>query len=116
MSKERSKKGSVPEGAHRDLLSDRGHGRTGGATALTRASSCTRMTSLGQGVTAWPIQDIVSLQSFIVRVHHPCIPAPDLQSLLYCNTIARPLGNIRSLTGPPFVCREPCNIGDGNIV
>jgi len=35
-------------GAHRDLTSDRGHGQgeTGGATALTRASSGTRMTSL----------------------------------------------------------------------
>jgi len=37
----------MPEVAHRNLMSDRGHGQTGGATALTRASSCTRMTSLG---------------------------------------------------------------------
>jgi len=51
MSKVRSKKGPMPEGAHRDLMSDRGRrqGQTGGATALTRASSCTRMISLGQG-------------------------------------------------------------------
>jgi len=49
MSKVRSRKGPMPEGAHRDLMSDRGHGQgqTGGTTALTRASSCTRMTSLG---------------------------------------------------------------------
>jgi len=42
MSKERSRMGPMPEGAHRDLTSDRGHGQgeTGGATALTRASSC----------------------------------------------------------------------------
>jgi len=38
----------TPEGAHRDLTSDRGHrqGEAGGATALAQASSCTRMTSL----------------------------------------------------------------------
>jgi len=51
MLKERSKKGPLPEGAHRDLMSDRGHGQTGGATALTRASSCTRMTSLGHATS-----------------------------------------------------------------
>jgi len=41
ISKERSRKGPMPEGAHRDLMSDRGHGQgqTGGATALTRGSS-----------------------------------------------------------------------------
>jgi len=51
-----------------------------------------------------------------VEVHHPCVPIPRLQSLPYCNTIARPWGNIRHLTDPPFVCREPYSIGDGNIV
>jgi len=37
MSKERSRKGPMPEGAHRDLTSDRGYGQgeTGGATALS---------------------------------------------------------------------------------
>jgi len=66
--------------------------------------------------SAQPLQDIVSLQSFIVGVHHPCTPPPHLQSLPFCNTIARPLGNIRPLTDPPCVCREPYNIGDGNFV
>jgi len=41
MSKERPRKGPMPEGAHRDLTSDRGHGQgeTGGATALTPGGS-----------------------------------------------------------------------------
>ena len=43
-------------------------------------------------------------------------PPPHLQSLLYCNTIARPLRNIRSPTDPSFVCHTPYNICDGNIV
>ena len=34
----------------------------------------------------------------------------------YCNTIARPLRNIRPATDPPFVCHTPYHIGDGNIV
>jgi len=41
-----------------------------------------------------PLQDSVSLQSFIVGVNHPFI-APHLQSLTYCNTIAPLLRNIR---------------------
>ena len=40
-------------GAHRDLVSDRGHGQTGGVTALTRASSCARMTSLRHVVVSF---------------------------------------------------------------
>jgi len=39
-----------------------------------------------------------------------------LQSLPYCNTIARPLRNIRPPTDPPFLCHTPYTIGDGNIV
>jgi len=39
-----------------------------------------------------------------------------LQSLPYCNTISRPLRNIRPPTNPPFVCHTPYTIGDGNIV
>jgi len=41
---------------------------------------------------------------------------PHLQNLPYCNTIARPLRNVRPPTDPPFVCQAPYNIGDGNIV
>ena len=41
---------------------------------------------------------------------------PHLQSLPYCDTIARPLRNIRPSTDPPFACHTPYNIGDGNIV
>jgi len=44
------------------------------------------------------------------------LPPPHLQSLPDCNTIARPLRNIRLSTDPPFVCHAPYNIGDGNIV
>jgi len=64
----------------------------------------------------YPLQDIVSLQSFIVGVHHPFIAPPHLQSLPYCNTIARPFRNIRPPTDPPFGCHAPYHIGDGNIV
>ena len=41
---------------------------------------------------------------------------PYLQSLRCCNTIARPLRNIRPPTDPPVVCHTPYNIGDCNIV
>ena len=41
---------------------------------------------------------------------------PHLQSLPYCNTIARPLRNIRPPTDPHCVCHTPCTVGDGNIV
>jgi len=34
-----------------------------------------------------PLQDIVSLQSFIVEVNHPFNALPHLQSLPYCNTL-----------------------------
>jgi len=44
------------------------------------------------------------------------LPPPHLQSLPYCNTIARPLRNIRPATDPPCKCHTPYNIGDGNIV
>jgi len=40
---------------------------------------------------------------------------PHLQSLPYCNTIARPLRNIRPPTDPSL-CHTPYNIGDGNIL
>jgi len=43
-------------------------------------------------------------------------PPPHLQSLPYCNTIARLLGNRRPLTDPPFVCHTPYSIGNGNIL
>ena len=42
--------------------------------------------------------------------------SPHLQSLPYCNTIARLLRNIRPPTDPPCVCHTPYNIGHGNIV
>jgi len=42
--------------------------------------------------------------------------APHLRRLPWCNTIARPLRNIRPDTDPPFVCYTPYNIDDGNIV
>ena len=44
------------------------------------------------------------------------LPPHHLQSLPYCNTIARLLRNIRPPTDLAFVCRTPYNIGDGNIV
>jgi len=41
---------------------------------------------------------------------------PHLQSIPYCNTIARLLRNTRPPTDPSFECHTPYNIGDGNIV
>jgi len=62
------------------------------------------------------LEDIVSLQSFIVGIHHPCIatPTPAKPILLhyYCTTIAR-------YTPPPpspLLCHTPYSIGDGSIV
>jgi len=67
--------------------------------------------------TGWPLRKIISLESFIVGVNPPIITRPlRLQSLPYCNTIARPLRNIRSPTNPCYSCHVPCNIGDSNIV
>jgi len=62
--------------------------------------------------------NIVSLQSFIVivGVHHPFIAPLHLQSLPYCNTVARPLRNTRPPHRPLLFCRTPYNIGDGNVV
>jgi len=42
------------------------------------------------------------------------LPSPHLQRLPYCNTIGRPLRNIRPATDPPCSCHTPYNIGDGN--
>jgi len=48
---------------------------------------------------------------------HPVIaPPPSLQNLPHCNTIARPLRDIRPATDSPFLCHTSYNIGDGNIV
>ena len=63
---------------------------------------------------SWPLQDIVSLQNFIVGVHHLLRP-PHLQSLPYCITIARPLRTIHPPTDSSFVCHTPYNNSDGNI-
>jgi len=41
---------------------------------------------------------------------------PNLQSLPYCNTVARPLRNMRPPTDPPLLGHTPYDIGDGNIV
>jgi len=45
------------------------------------------------------------------------LPPPHLQSLPYCNSIARPLRNLRPPhTELPIICHTPYTIGDGNIV
>ena len=36
----------------------------------------------------YPLQDIVSLESFIVEVNSPFVASPPLQSLPYCDTTA----------------------------
>jgi len=82
-----------------------------------RYDPCRTTTTAGHGIPVSPLHDIVSLQSFIMRVNHPFIaPPPRLQSRPYCNTIARPLRNIHPSTDPPFICQTPYNVGDGNIV
>jgi len=43
-------------------------------------------------------------------------PPPNLQSLPYCITIARPLRNIHPPTDPSLLRHTPYNISDGNIV
>jgi len=43
-------------------------------------------------------------------------PPLHLQSLPYCNTIARPLRNIRPPSDSPCICNTTYNIGNGNIV
>jgi len=143
MSKERSRKGPMPEGgglvptrthrrgAHRDLTSDRGHrqGETGGATALTRASSGTRMTSLGHPRRRQRLvlaQHPLSLYKILVYLKVLwwesiilLLPPPLLQNLPYCNTIARPLRTVRPPTDPPpppLECHASYNICDVNIV
>jgi len=50
-------------------------------------------------------------ESFILA-----LPSPHLQRLPYCNTIGRPLRNIRPATDPPCLCHAPYNIGHGNLV
>jgi len=49
----------------------------------------------------------------------PCILAPPVRvnlSMFNCNTIARPLRNIRPATDPSFVRHTPYNIFDDNMV
>jgi len=85
--------------------------KTGG-----KPRAATNRDAVGRAAAAgWPLQDIVLLQSFIVRVNHPFTP-PHLQSLPYYNTIVRPFRNIRPPTDPPFVCHAPYTIGDGTII
>jgi len=63
-----------------------------------------------------PLHDIDSLQSFIVGDNHPFIALLHLQSLPYCNTIARLLRNIP----PPHrllrVCHTSYNIAEIALV
>ena len=64
----------------------------------------------------WPLQDIVSLQSFVVAVNQPCIAFPTYKAYPF----AILLHDHCAVYAPPptasFVCHTPYNIGDGNIV
>jgi len=44
------------------------------------------------------------------------VPPPQLQSLPYCNTVARPLRDIRPPTDPSLLCHATYKIGEGNIL
>ena len=67
------------------------------------ASTGPRRTAIEEkGRVSRTATDIVTLQSFVVGVNHPFIAPSHLQSLPYCNTIARPSGNIRPAPTPPF--------------
>jgi len=70
----------------------------------------------GWGGETCPFQYIVLLRGFCARNNSPCIAPFNLQSLPYCNTIARPLRKIRPAPPPPFLRQIPYNIDDGNIV
>jgi len=50
---------------------------------------------------------------FGLRVNHYFTP-PHLQSLHYCNTIARPLRNERLLVDPPLVSHTPNRVSTGS--
>jgi len=65
---------------------------------------------------SWPLQEIVILRGFCVRINHPCTAPSHLHCPHYCNAIARLLCNIRRPPDPPFVCHTPYNIDNGNNV
>jgi len=66
--------------------------------------------------STWPSQDIVSLCSLHVGIHHALIAPSHLHCPHYCKTIARLLRKIRRPPDPPLVCYTLYNIGYGNIV
>ena len=70
----------------------------------------------GHDAGGWPLQDIVSLQSFLGGVLHPFIAPPLAKATLlqcYCTTVV--LYTTPS-PDPQFVCHTPYNISNGNIV
>jgi len=82
------------------------------------AQTRNRKSSIGEGEepTSWPLQDIVSLQSFLGGVKHPFIAPPLAKATLlqcYCTTVV--LYTTPS-PDPQFVCHTLYNISNGNIV
>ena len=67
--------------------------------------------------TLSPYKILFHFKALLWRANHPFIAPPHLQSLPYCNTIARPFRNMRAPPPPPLLySHTPYNIDDGNIV
>jgi len=82
------------------------HTTNSSGTPVSADSQSAGPANTGPGRTATEDKGRVS-QSFIVGVNHPCVAPTHLQSLPYCNTIARPVRNIRLPSDPLFVCHTP---------
>ena len=52
----------------------------------------------------------VYVKSFCARANHHFLAPPHLHCPHCCNTVTRPLRNIRSPPNPPFVCYTPYTI------
>jgi len=82
-------------------------------------SPCRRLACSSAAATssaAWPLQDIVSLQSFIVGVNHMFIVPPTCKAY----PIVILLHDHSAIYAPPpdpsFVCHTAYKIGNGNIM
>jgi len=82
--------------------------------AISIEGALSRLVSLQAAVSLYKIlfHDKALSWELIILLLTP----PHLQSIPYCNTIARPLRNTRPPTDPSFECHTPCTFGDGNIV
>jgi len=85
------------------------------SVTLTDSRGLFEVTTRERAAT-WLSQDIRLLLVVRARINRHFILPARLQSLRYCNTIARPLRNIRPAIDPSFSCHAPYNVGHDNIV